>query len=210
MESKTTSKTSCLKALLLRAWRERWSDLQWGINIKTVLPRGVSGDVYNLADCILQQAVVGAGANQLVLSYLRHSLSAQLVSHAAVLQRLSKYSQLSKIHCVYSLLEFLEGMLPGITVSCGKPEETVLATAVLSVALWLLNILQHCHASTKITQKTSELLKVLLTDDFYISMMCLAKYNDPGTNIFLHIIIIQPLHQIFFVMCEICQKILIL
>uniref|UniRef100_A0A6P7F1K9 Mediator of RNA polymerase II transcription subunit 24 n=1 Tax=Diabrotica virgifera virgifera TaxID=50390 RepID=A0A6P7F1K9_DIAVI len=179
MESKTTSKTSCLKALLLRAWRERWTDLQWGINIKTVLPRGVSGDVYNLADCILQQAVVGAGANQLVLSYLRHSLSAQLVSHAAVLQRLSKYSQMSKVHCVFSLLEFFEGMLPGITVSCGKPEETVLATAVLSVALWLLNILQHCQTNTKIIQKTSELLKILLTDDFYISMMCLARCNDP-------------------------------
>ncbi|XP_056632124.1 mediator of RNA polymerase II transcription subunit 24 isoform X1 [Diorhabda sublineata] len=179
MESKTTSKTSCLKALLLRAWRERWSDLQWGINIKTVLPRGVSGDVYNLADCILQQAVVGAGANQLVLSYLRHSLSAQLVSHAAVLQRLSKYNQLSKVHCVFSLLEFLEGMLPGITVSCGKPEETVLATAVLSVALWLLHILQHCQSDTIIIKKASELLRIILTDDFYISMMCLARYNDP-------------------------------
>ncbi|XP_018572126.1 mediator of RNA polymerase II transcription subunit 24 [Anoplophora glabripennis] len=177
MESKTTSKTSCLKALLLRAWRERWTDLQWGINIKTVLPRGVSGDVYNLADCILQQAVVGAGANQLVLSYLRHSLSAQLVSHAAVLQRLSKYSQLSKVHCVFSLLEFLEGMLPGVTC-CGKPEETVLATAVLSVALWLLNILQQCQSTPSLIQKAIELLRVLLTDDFYVSMMCLARYND--------------------------------
>ncbi|XP_030750121.1 mediator of RNA polymerase II transcription subunit 24 isoform X2 [Sitophilus oryzae] len=177
MESKTTSKTSSLKALLLRAWRERWTDLQWGINIKTVLPRGVSGDVYNLADCILQQAVVGTGANQLVLSYLRHSLSAQLVSHAAVLQRISKYNQLNKVHCVSSLLEFLEGMLPGVTCS-GKPEETVLATAVLSAALWLLNILQQCRDTSSLTQKAGDLLKILLTDDFYISMICLAKYND--------------------------------
>lgn len=179
MESKTTSKTSCLKALLLSAWRERWTDLQWGINIKTVLPRGVSGDVYNLADCILQQALVGAGANQLVLSYLRHSLSAQVVSHAAVLQRLSKFNQLSKEHCVYSLLEFLEGMLPGVTC-CGKPEETVLVAAVLSVALWLLNILHQCQSKSYIVAKATELLKVLLTEKFYISLICLARYYDPG------------------------------
>lgn len=182
MESKITSKTSCLKALLLKAWRERWSDLQWAINIKTVLPRGVSGDVYNLADCILQQAVVGSGANQLVLSYLKHSLSAQLVSHPAVLQSLSKYSQLHKTHCVFSLLEFLEGMLPGITCS-GKPEETVLTCALLSTTGWLLQILQQCRNTQQLVEKASFLLQTILKDDFYVSMICLARYFDSGTQL---------------------------
>lgn len=188
METKVTSKTSSLKALLLRAWRERWSDLQWGINIKTILPRGVSGDVYNLADCILQQALVGLGPNQLVLSYLKHSLSSQLVSYAAVLQRISKYDAFHKPHCILSLLEFLESIQIGITCR-GKPEEDLLAAAVLSIVHWLLQC--YLHALTKMPQnspltpqptelmdKPASILKQMLSSDFLCAMMYLAKYDD--------------------------------
>lgn len=169
-----------------QAWRERWTDLQWAINIKTVLPRGVSGDVYNLADCILQQAVVGSGANQLALSYLKHSLSAQLVSHAAVLQSLSKYTQFHKNHCVASLLEFLEGMLLGMTCS-GKPEETVLACALLSIVGWLLQVLQHCRGTQQLVEKAVFLIQTLLNDEFYVAMICLARYIDAGRHIYVDI-----------------------
>lgn len=175
MESKTTSKTSSLKALLLRAWRERWSDLQWGINIKTVLPRGVSGDVYNLADCIMQQAVVGSGVNQLVLSYLRHSLSAQLVSHAAVLSQIAKFQLLQRQHCVSSLLDFLAGVLPGVTC-CGKSEETQLACALLATTVWLLQVAQQLPT---LQDKVDGILQPLLSSDFYLAMVCLARYVDP-------------------------------
>ncbi|XP_063216057.1 mediator of RNA polymerase II transcription subunit 24 [Bacillus rossius redtenbacheri] len=182
-----TSKTSSLKALLLRAWRERWSDLQWGIHIKTILPRGVSGDVYNLADCILQQALVGPGPNQLVVSYLRHSLSSQLVSYAAVLQRISKYDGFHKPHCIVSLLEFLETIQGGITCR-SKPEEGLLATAVLSIVQWLLGCMMHALKNTTelragsveysaMLDKPASILNELLGCDFMVAMCCLAKHE---------------------------------
>ncbi|KAJ1522847.1 hypothetical protein ONE63_001995 [Megalurothrips usitatus] len=188
-----TSKTSSLKALLLRAWRERWSDLQWGIHIKTILPRGVSGDVHNLADCILQQALVGSGPNQLVLSYLKHTLSSQLVSYAAVLQRISKYDHFHKPHCIVSLLEFLQSIQPGITCR-GKPEENMLPGAILGVVHWLLQCLVHVLESLPSSATDSstlpypemfelpiKILTSMVNDEFMIAVLHLSKHEDQET-----------------------------
>ncbi|XP_016661657.1 mediator of RNA polymerase II transcription subunit 24 isoform X2 [Acyrthosiphon pisum] len=198
--SKVTSKTSSLKSLVLKAWGERWTEIQWGISIKSVLPRGVSGDVYNLADIILSQALVGSYPNELVLSYLRHSLNCQLVSYAAILQRISKYDKFQKRSCVIILLDFLESTLHGITCR-GKPEESVLAVALLSLVDWLLTCVRSGHVpkdgtanrlEDRIANKSIQILEYLLNNDFIFAMLYLAKHDDAE----LYLVIVNKCQEI--------------
>ncbi|XP_037940607.1 mediator of RNA polymerase II transcription subunit 24 isoform X2 [Teleopsis dalmanni] len=107
-----------------------------------VLPRGASGDVYNLADCIFQQAVIGSTVNPMILNYLRHSLNAHLVSHAAVLRRISKYEHFYRTFCVCSLLDFLDEIIDGVTCR-NKAEEAVLPSAIVALVYWLVQIFAH-------------------------------------------------------------------
>ncbi|XP_052872204.1 mediator of RNA polymerase II transcription subunit 24 [Anopheles cruzii] len=186
---KTTSKTTLLKLMLLRAWRERWSDCQWGINVKTVLTRGVSGDVYNLADAIIQQAVVGSGANMLFLSYLKHSLCAHLISHAAVLNRIAKYEHFDKHHCLVALLDFLQSIIDGVTCR-GKQEEALLTKAVVSLVHWLIQIYECALKSyaekrsfsveeESVVQKVAVVLERIVESPFLLGVISIGKYEAP-------------------------------
>lgn len=38
-----------LKQAILQAWKERWSDYQWAVNIKRNFPKGATWDYLNLA-----------------------------------------------------------------------------------------------------------------------------------------------------------------
>lgn len=154
-----------------------------------VLPRGVSGDVYNLADCILQQALVGSDANKLVLSYLRHSLCSHLISHAAVLKRIAKYDRFENEFCVIALLDFLEVMLGGITCR-SKPEEAMLSNAVLSLVYWLAEAYKHVldqnrlnnglrPEQTEMAERCTVVLDLIIHHQFMRAVIVVAMHEDP-------------------------------
>uniref|UniRef100_A0A2I3GYM9 Mediator of RNA polymerase II transcription subunit 24 n=1 Tax=Nomascus leucogenys TaxID=61853 RepID=A0A2I3GYM9_NOMLE len=82
-----------LKQAILQAWKERWSDYQWAINMKKFFPKGATWDILNLADALLEQAMIGPSPNPLILSYLKYAISSQMVSYSSVLTAISKCEQ---------------------------------------------------------------------------------------------------------------------
>uniref|UniRef100_A0A8U8BJS3 Mediator of RNA polymerase II transcription subunit 24 n=1 Tax=Geospiza parvula TaxID=87175 RepID=A0A8U8BJS3_GEOPR len=127
-----------LKQAILQAWKERWSDYQWAINMKRFFPRGATWDILNLAEALLEQAMIGPSPNPLILSYLKYAISSQMVSYSTVLMAISKFDDFSRDLCVQSLLEIMDMFCDRL--SChGKAEECIsLCRALLSALTWLL------------------------------------------------------------------------
>ncbi|KAL2765119.1 mediator of RNA polymerase II transcription subunit 24 isoform 3, partial [Daubentonia madagascariensis] len=127
-----------LKQAILQAWKERWSDYQWAINMKKFFPKGATWDILNLADALLEQAMIGPSPNPLILSYLKYAISSQMVSYSSVLTAISKFDDFSRDLCIQALLDVMDMFCDRL--SChGKAEECIgLCRALLSALHWLL------------------------------------------------------------------------
>uniref|UniRef100_A0A4X1UES4 Mediator of RNA polymerase II transcription subunit 24 n=1 Tax=Sus scrofa TaxID=9823 RepID=A0A4X1UES4_PIG len=114
-----------LKQAILQAWKERWSDYQWSINMKKFFPKGATWDILNLAEALLEQAMIGPSPNPLILSYLKYAISSQ-------------FDDFSRDLCVQALLDIMDMFCDRL--SChGKAEECIgLCRALLSALHWLL------------------------------------------------------------------------
>ncbi|XP_069093520.1 mediator of RNA polymerase II transcription subunit 24 isoform X2 [Pleurodeles waltl] len=127
-----------LKQAILQAWKERWSDYQWAINMKKFFPKGATWDILNLAEALLEQAMIGPSPNPLILSYLKYAVSSQMVSCSTVLTAISRFDDFSRDLCVQSLLEVM-GMLSDRLSCYGKAEECIgLCRAMMNTLTWLL------------------------------------------------------------------------
>lgn len=127
-----------LKQAILQAWKERWSDYQWAINMKKFFPKGATWDILNLAEALLEQAMIGPSPNPLILSYLKYAISSQMVSYSSVLTAISKFDDFSRDLCVQALLDIMDMFCDRL--SChGKAEECIgLCRALLNALHWLL------------------------------------------------------------------------
>lgn len=91
---------------------------EWNINMlfspQQILPPLRSGDTYNLADQILQQAFVGIMADKVLLTYLRHSLGVRQISYTAVIRAIPNYTVFDRPYCLLALFELLIFLCNGI------------------------------------------------------------------------------------------------
>ena len=136
-------KTKDIENLLFKAWRERWSDIQWSIQLKTIIPRGVSRDVFNLSKLVLEQVLIGPIPNQLMLSYLRHSLAAQTIGHGSLLDSIVSQSDAAKLksrpHCTTALLDLVK-LTTNLVSKRSKPEECLTLNRYVCILTYLFLI----------------------------------------------------------------------
>ncbi|XP_030196271.1 mediator of RNA polymerase II transcription subunit 24 isoform X1 [Gadus morhua] len=181
-----------LKQAILQAWKERWSDYQWAINIKKNLgTKGATWDYLNLAEALMEQALIGPSPNPLILSYLKYAINSQMVSYSSVLTAISKFDDFSRDLCVKSLLEIMD--MFSNHLSChGKAEECIgLCRALLNVVMWLvLGCAWYCDrlrelgssASTEASLKAcQERLHSLVSSIKNRALIHIARLEDQGS-----------------------------
>lgn len=168
--SSINSRSTAIKTILLTAWKNKLSQDEWSAKIKKVLPRGVNGDVYDLADCLLKQALVGPVPNQLFMSYLKHAVQCELVSHGAVLCSISNQSvnvrqtngSPSRILSITCLIEFLKSFRDKISCKETELECLSLCHSLGLLINWLLKCIQSSAETYLIVAQTLQQKKKAL------------------------------------------------
>uniref|UniRef100_A0A669C4W9 Mediator of RNA polymerase II transcription subunit 24 n=1 Tax=Oreochromis niloticus TaxID=8128 RepID=A0A669C4W9_ORENI len=180
-----------LKQAILQAWKDRWSDYQWAINIKKNFPKGATWDYLNLAEALMEQAMIGPSPNPLILSYLKYAISSQMVSYSSVLMAISKFDDFSRELCVKSLLEIMDMFCHRL--SChGKAEECIgLCRALLAVVVWLVQgCAWYCEKLRELGPSAStetslgacqERLQSLMNSTKNRALVHIARLEDQGS-----------------------------
>ncbi|CAG0885691.1 unnamed protein product [Cyprideis torosa] len=95
------SKDSSVSKFILRAWKERWSDIQWAIQVKGIQEKT---ERRALTFSLLEQACVGPGSNERLLGYLKHGLATRMSTYEDLVEAFNRLKCYEKPKCVSGLL----------------------------------------------------------------------------------------------------------
>ncbi|KAI0211616.1 Mediator of RNA polymerase II transcription subunit 24 [Lamellibrachia satsuma] len=180
---------AAIKSQLLRAWRERWSDLQWSVNVKKVIPPGYTADSCQLPDLLLQQALVGSSPNARVLSYFKHAVSSQMVTYTAAMSSVMQCEDTDKRHCMCALMEVLDDFVTRVSCAGCSEDSNMLARTMLRLLKWLYLLLTTCmqklveskqgHEALELSDRICSVLQKLVCDRANTALLFIARQDEP-------------------------------
>ncbi|XP_060574517.1 mediator of RNA polymerase II transcription subunit 24-like [Ruditapes philippinarum] len=134
-----------VKGLLMRAWRERWNEIQWGIHLKKLIGTAQPGaDTKEIAVLLLQQALVGAHPNSLILSYVKHAVFTKLIPSVAAFKYIYSYDDYNKPHCLLALIEMAKHFSLHMSYSSVSEGGVTLCQTLQALVHWLLKVMLKC------------------------------------------------------------------
>ncbi|ESO96217.1 hypothetical protein LOTGIDRAFT_239364 [Lottia gigantea] len=149
-----------IRRTLMRAWTERWSEVQFGVQLKRILASHSDEDV-DLAEILLQLALVGSSPKSLLLDYLKHIVLSQVVPHSVMFKHISTYDDLSKPYCIMALIDLAETFATKISFSYGMDSSLQMCKSLLMLVHWLLNHVYRCLQKTQEGKSTPEIPSII-------------------------------------------------
>ncbi|KAH9525538.1 Mediator of RNA polymerase II transcription subunit 24 [Bulinus truncatus] len=134
---------SKVKMNLMQAWRERWTEIQWAIQLKKLMA-AYSTENVDVAEILMQQALVGSSPNSLILSYLKHGVLSLMIPYHTVLKYITEFEDFSRPYCVLALLHLAEMFGSKISLSPCQDSPLQLVRTILSLIHWQVKALYTC------------------------------------------------------------------
>lgn len=182
---------SKIKITLMQAWRDRWTEIQWAIQLKKLMAAYCSESV-DIAEILMQQALIGSSPNSLILSYLKHSVLSQMIPFNTVLKYITEFEDFSRPYCVLALLHLAEMFGSKISFSPCHDSPLQLVRTMLSLNHWLVKALFTCLQRLQETRQgqvapeyfvimdnSSRALNNILERKAVRSLMQIARTDNP-------------------------------
>ncbi|CAH3122935.1 unnamed protein product [Pocillopora meandrina] len=182
--------------ILLRAWRGRWTPLQWLVEVKKLAGKD-NEELQDLAECLVQQATFGSTPSTLILSYLNHGISTKVISCSSALTAVHQFQNIIKHKCLSALLDLLLGFIPTISGPDSDEECLQLAVSFIKILYWLLivstRLLKLCIESIRLSGGINLLFHLanigkchrafgqLIGSSSYRAMVIVGKMEDQAT-----------------------------